>query len=617
MVELLVCSNRKQLKQLKNICGSEYIIGTSKYAFYVECKKTNETIVYLEPDELSDYSTIISIIKRITNIIESCNLQKQYLYRISYHLEGGLPSTIDRMLQNIKVIKKVFQEYRIDKIYLVDDKENWMINEAFFIYAHNKRIDCHILDELAEKEQACLFTLRRSNYNPNPERLGFDTQEQLEQWKYWMNQENKHPRSLEMKSFEMGFLYAASNNGKHLKWALDDIQLYQNEFNVGIISFYNNEDNEYFRQKGISVECLEDYFDKELFEKNYKIYLEDCQYITNRIDENLYFILDDIDLSEYLNRKFLNYLERTCFHKLYIDTCSHTFFKIRKYCLIEAWGNTNFWQSNILYANSRHWNTKFFRRDIVEVFDAKEYEPYANEICIRIWCNKKMNAIWDLGNYTGKIYSVPDYNWRHYIRNVRESIKLSLENKIKILLAPTCPLIGFSTVKNYLNICTSVLETLPSEQVTIFFKNHPNIEKELEDEIEQKYSTKKNILFVNKMQGIWEVIQICDFVITDVSTVIFDTIKAGKPVFCIAGCQDYEFIRHHEGNFKIYRDIDKLCKDVIAFSKDRYRLEKQLQSMLCNQDTFIKNLVGKTMEDGYKALHDVIREEMDNKLIYI
>ena len=223
-----------------------------------------------------------------------------------------------------------------------------------------------------------------------------------------------------------------------------------------------------------------------------------------------------------------------------------------------------------------------------------------------------MNAIWDLGNYTGKIYSVPDYNWRHYIKNIPESIKLSPDNKIKVLLAPTCPLIGYSTVKNYLNICTSVLEMLPSEQVTVFFKNHPNIDKELEDEIEQKYSTNKNILFVNKMQGIWEVIQTCDFVITDVSTVIFDTIKAGKPVFCIAGCQDYEFIRHHEGNFKIYRDIDKLCKDIIAFSKDRHRLEKQLQSMLCNQDTFIKNLVGKTMEDGYKALHDVIREEINN-----
>ena len=331
MADLLLCSNAEQLKNLKNKCSRQYVIATLKYAFYAECNKAEEPVVYMEPDEISDCNVIWDVINKINDVINGCDVEKKYLYRISYHIEGGVPSAIDRMLQNIRLIRRVVCHHNIEKIFVVDDKENWMINEALFLFAQSERMNCQILDENGEKEQPYLFTLRRSRYNSNVKETKFDTQVHCRELEQYLNQGNKkNVQDAVVKEVEIGFLYAARNNGKHFKWMQDDIRLYADRFSVEIISFYHSEDNERFRKNGVSVECLEDYFSKDLFEKNYRVYLEDCTYIADKLNQNLSVTLEGVDLSEYLKRKIINYLERECFSKLYIDACSDIFFQNKK-----------------------------------------------------------------------------------------------------------------------------------------------------------------------------------------------------------------------------------------------------------------------------------------------
>lgn len=282
-MDMIICSNTEQLTNLKDRCSHNYVAATSKYSFYAACKKAAEPIVYLEPDELSNFDEVINIIDEIMRIIENCDVQKSYLYRVSYHIEGGFPSTIDMMLQNIRLLKKIIDEYRINRIYLCDDKDNWKVNEAVFVLAQSAHIEYQIIDEYGEKEREVLFTLRRSKYNPNVKKSEFESQEHQNELTKYFQRKNNTKKNKSDSDIEIGFLYAAVNNGKHFKWTMNELRIFADRFKVGVISFYHSEDNECFRSHNIDVECLEDYFDKELFEENYEVYLRDSRCIADKL----------------------------------------------------------------------------------------------------------------------------------------------------------------------------------------------------------------------------------------------------------------------------------------------------------------------------------------------
>lgn len=613
MQNLIVCSNLRQLRNLNGIVVGNYMVATAVYDFYDECKRQREEVVYLESSELSDHKMVWSILDTITDVMQRCETEKSYLYRVSYHLEGGIPTTVDTVIQNLKIVENTIRAYGIERIYLVDDKENWMLNEAFFLFANAKGIECRILDEDGEKEQLCLFTLRRSKYNPNIKQSKFSSQVHQEQLKVYREKKSISLNNTDLQAVTIGLLHGAKNNGKHLIGTEEEVDLFRGQFDVEIISFHQSADNDYFRERGIRVACLEDYFDRDLFEKNYQIYLRDCQCIVDQLQSGLHVHVGDIDLSEYLKRKLINYMERECFDKVYFDTCSDTFFKTHKYNLIEAWGNTNFWQNHIIYANCRQWNIKLFRREVLEILQFVSYEPYANEIELRIFFDKVVNEYCHLKDYHGRICYLPDFKWINFDKNITEGSICSTKEEVKILFAPTYPFVGNSTVKNYFNICTNILDRLPSKSCKVFFKNHPNLNEKIRIEIETKYSGKKYVECIDNRRGIWDVMEQCDIVVTDVSTVIFDSIKMGKPVFCIAGCQDYELVKWHKDNFAIYRDIHVLCDELLAILANRDEMKEKLQAVVKKQTDYIAALTkadGKGATDAYAALYSILEEEI-------
>lgn len=608
MSDLLICSNMKQLKNLKKMCGYSYTVGTSKYSFFSECKINGEPVIYLELAELSNSDRIWEIVDKVMQIIESCGIENSYLYRVSYHAEGGFATTIDVLLQNIKLFKRVTGEYGIESVYFADDKENWIINETFFICLHSMGMKCRIFDAECEKEQNVLFTLRRSKYNPVVVRSEFNPQEHDGTLRYYRGRESKSIGDGKAKETEVGFLYASREDGKQVQWSIDDVRLYKDRFSVGIISLYRNGDNETFRKNNIEVECLEDYFNRELFEENYRIYIKDSRRIADEL-QGLKVTFEGVDLSEYLIRKVISYIEKTCLTKLYIDTCSKAFFRYHNYKIIKSWGDTNFWENNVMYANSRNDNTKFFRRDVLRLYQTREYEPYANEIAVRLMEDKEVYRMSILRNFIGKIYYLPGYCMEDFINGISD-IDISISGQIKVLFAPSRPLAGFSTVKGFFDTCTNILERLPSEQCKVYFKNHPGIDEAMRIEIEGKYELNENIECIDNRRGIWPELEKCDIVITSPSTVVFDAIQAGKPVFCIAISQNYELICHHEGGINIYRDVNKCCDELLEMFKDRDKLKATLESIANRQNDYLKGLAGKMPENGYKDLWDIIEKEM-------
>lgn len=613
MRNLIFCSNLKQLNHVKKNVVGDYIVATAAYDFCEECSRAKEEIVYLESSELSDYKMIWGILDSITEILRRCKTEKPYLYRVSYHLEGGFPTTIDMVLQNLKIVENTVRTYKIERLYLVDDKEGWILNEAFFLYAHARGIECRIVDENGEMEKPYLFTLRRSKYNPVIKQSEFSALAHQDQLKEYRGKKCMPLNDTELKTVTIGILHEAKNNGKHRRWTEEDANLYRDHFDVEIISFHRSSDNDYFEEHGISVVCLEDYFDRELFEKNYEIYLNDCRCIVDQMQSDLCVCFGDINLSEYMIRKLINYLERDCLKKLYFDTCSHVFFEKHKYYFISSCGNTNFWQNQIIFANSRQWNTTLFRREVLDGFQFESYEPYANEIELRIYYDKVVNDYNHLKDYHGRICYLPDFSWLNFDKNAAGQDVCSGKKEIKILFAPTYPMTGHSTVKNYFDICTNILDKLPSETSRVFFKNHNNLNEKIRIKIESKYGNKKYVECIDCRKGIWPVMEQCDIVITDVSTVIFDAIKMGKPVFCIAGCQDYEWIKWHKNNIPIYRDIHALCDDLLAILADRDGRKEKLQTMVDKQTDYIVTLIGGTEKDAYGALYHIFEEEISKK----
>lgn len=610
MRNLMCCSNLKQLQNLKRKIDGDYMIATASYDFYDECNREKEGVVYLEPSERSDYKMVWGILDAITDILQRCKTKKPHLYRVSYQLEGGFPTTLDTILQNLKIVEQTVCEYKIERLYLADDEDNWMLNEAFFLYATAKRIECRIVDENGETEQSCLFTLRRSKYNPSVKQSEFRAIVHRDKLKEYREKKNISLNDMDLKEVTIGVLHGAKNNGKHLIGTEEDVNLFRNHFDVEIISFHRSTDNGYFQEHGIGVACLEDYFDRELFEKNYKIYLNDCQRIVDQMQSSLHVHVKEIDLSEYLKRKLFNYLERECLEKLYFDTCSYTFFRKHKYKLIWAWGNTNFWQNHIIYANCRQWKTKLFRREVLEPTQFESYEPYANEIELRIYYDKVVNNYNRLKDYLGRICYLPDFRWISFDKNVKAKNVCFGKKEIDILFAPTNTLMGYNTVKNYFNICKNILDRLPSKSCRVFFKNHPHLNEKIRTEIETKYGSKKYIECIDSRKAVWPIMEQCDIVVTDVSTILFDAIKMGKPVFCIAGCQDYEWVKWHKNNLVIYRDINVMCDDLLAILSDRDGMKEKLQAIVDKQTDYIVTLTGGTKKDAYGELYRILEEEI-------
>ena len=612
MRSLFICNAMEELQYLKDRCEGEYLIGTIDMDFYILCSNAKECVVFLESeDTMLNYNRDTwDIIDKINDIIKSCKLEQEYLYKISYHIEGGLPLHIAETLSNIKLLNKIIEKNCIKKINMIDSAKNWKMNEAAFLAAYYNEMEYVISDVHGFKTKDCLYTLERTGYKIGNKECSFSTEKQSDRISRLLEQDD-HKKDTLNEQYDIGFLYAAVDNGKHYVWLMGDLPLFKDDFKIGIIVFYDSGDVSKFRSQGFHVDCIEEYFDKTDFMKKYRIYLRDCKTIITALNNNFHVAYAGIDMTEFLRRKVINCLEREVFDHLYMDSCMEKYFAYKKYRLIETWGTSNFWQTQLAYANTKNAGTKFWRIETNEILYGKFYEPDADIISIRFFANHKIRDKVELKDFSGNCYYCYDYVYGEQFYKNCDLAKKPVRSPIKILFAPTYPFPGISTLKNYIHTCSTILGELPNAGYKIIFKNHPNIDRSLETEIYDKYCDNENIEIVDKYENISEAFCKCEFVITDASSVLFDSAVAQKPVFCIVGCQDYELSKQHEEGFCMYRDVIKMCESLVDLLGKPEQLEEKLNKMIERQNAYIKKIVGvRPVGHPMKYIHDILKSEM-------
>ena len=607
MKSLLICSNEQELIWLKKQCKGDYCIGTVDYDFFRYGKKNKENIFFLEAESLMPKEKVWEVIDIINNVIKKCKLEKEYLYLISYHIEGGIPLQIAQMILDIDILVEIISQNNIQKICMVDNKKFWQLNEAAFLIANAFRMKCLIVDENTGDEKLYLYTLRNSEYYVRKEK-------NFEEWKmqYEMIKKfYKRPRKREYKQqnkYDIGCLYPVVNNQKHLFWFMNEIDEYRNLFGLNVIAFYDSNDIKKMRECGLNVDILEDYLEIKDFLAEIREHVTNIAVIREMMEKELRVNYRDIDLSIFLRRKLLNCFERDYIEHIYIDCCMQEYFKFKEYRYIKAWGNSNFWQTILSYQNTRNANTKLYLFDNDILFLEKMNEPNADIINLRIFPNEEhKNTVLSV-NFKGDIYYCPNINFqRRFYCNLKKRKKIG--ERISILFAPSYPFVGVRTYKNYCNICRTVLRMLPSDECKLLFKNHPNIDKGLEEEIYQEFRNNSDIRILDKSEGINTLWDEVDFVITDCSAVLGDAVMAQRPVFCIAGCQDYEVAQKYSEGFYVFHNVEDMCLYIQQILTKKDKIADIIETILSRQNKFMRGIIGEYSVDVEEQIDKIFRKE--------
>lgn len=600
---LLICSNENELQWLKQYARNEYSIGTINYAFYMRCRDSNEDVVMLEYDGEIPNEETWDMLKKINAVIESCKVERTYLYNISYHIEGGVPYHIASIITYINLLEMVMKAKQIREVLMVDNKENWIINEAIFLFCYNKQIQYSIFDSTNGMKKTYLFTLRNSKYGERNHNEEYAAQIEKVQ-EYYKKKRKKAERKKNI--YDIGCIYPARNNAKHFSWLLDEMELFKENYSIQIMCFFDSDDIRRLEENGYEVDCVENYFEGHSFWNDVVEYFRDISEIEARLETELIIFYKGIDMKDFICRKVINYLQRESLELLYIDHCLREYFKSHKYGLIRAWGTANFWQTRIVHANAK--SSKFYIFWLNVVTYPEFYEPYKNILDIIIYSNKTMRDFYTDKEYKGIAYAGYDLrNCETLYRNLLNNKEQKMD-KLKILVALPFPFLGQLTYKSFGNVFHVILEELSKEGCDIVIKNHPNMDDDIEYRIYELYRGKQNVTIVEKGKSIKEALETCDIVITGISNVIFDAGIAQKVVYCIIDEWQHDMMKHLEQGIKVFFNVKKMCKDIRRLVDKRDKSE--IKEIIDKQNEFLKEQFGNYTEETRREILEIFSREL-------
>ena len=133
---LCCCNSYREISLFKSKIKDNYLIATVDYMLYKQLDK--KKAIFLESSALINYEKTWGILHEINNAIDRIvrSDSSKYFY-LSYNIEGGLPSKISEMVNNLEMIDDIVKKYNLTEFYLFDRKDNWTLNESLF--SHMKR----------------------------------------------------------------------------------------------------------------------------------------------------------------------------------------------------------------------------------------------------------------------------------------------------------------------------------------------------------------------------------------------------------------------------------------------------------------------------------------------
>lgn len=575
---LLSCNTLEELQALKNLCTPDYVVATNNYLFYKEIQAHEEQTIFMESNEGNPYEETWNILDQINKIVD-LYAKEDYLFHINYSITGGFPSKIAQMIINLNLIHRIIRDYKIDEIYLFDGKENWVINESIFLYAKSRGIMCHILND-----GGCGIELKTlKSMGKLDDGIGNLCADEQSKVNRIVEQELTGIQNSGSNKEEIGVLYCCKlPYNKHVDWTLKRIDVIGGR--VKVICFYRTEDMEKFKNVGLSVDCIEDYFIPEIFLEEYQEAGHKRKSILNAMEKKLSVSYRQVDLTAYIIMKLRNYYYRELVTRVYVNVCAKKYFEKNLFRYINIWVNTGFWETVVCYGNTRKNDTKLFSIDSVSFIRFMIKQPYQNMLSAVFLPNEETFKMAYTEDFCGKVCYIPDYIWEG-----GDKCGFSFNNKKKkIGFFPTGVIGGFTTFYFYYNVLFPLIQKLLDADFDVLFKYHPGMSDCWEEDVRRKYSVKANFKFYNQWEPINGVMKECDLIITDTSSVACDAAAVGKVVFCIVDGQGYELISQHKDGFCIYRNIEDVMKHVSSVLADSDTYKKIIE----RQDRYLSKWTG-------------------------
>lgn len=599
---LLCCDSQEEWMILKNICNTGYVIATSDYRFFKNIREQEERVIFLESDESNPYGAIWEILDQIHLMIDEEITDRFFrLFHLSYHVEGGFPTKIAQMIINLNLISALVKDNDIGEIYIFDNVQNWITNESIFLYSKSRGITCHILDPNSKEEKTSLKTLsqlRGIKENLCNEEL---SRKEKEKARALIDTSAKRCKKGTTKEKEdVGILYCPDFlYRKHVDWVLRRIDAIEHDTTV--ICFYDTEAVSEFRQRGLKVDCLEDYFEKSDFISAYDNLNRKRAAVLQRLASQLEASYQGTDLSEWLLLKLRNQYFRELLTYLYMDVCAANYFKQRKFTFIHVWGGTESWQTWICYDNTRDVNSKLFKIEFIGFISYKEKMSFPDMLSAMFTPDDKerFSQIF-VNDYPGKVFPICDPNWGGR-STVVEYIGSDRKKRIGIL--PAGILKGFTTYRFYYATWMPLIDRLLDLGYEIVFKNHPALRECWEEDMEANYRDNERVTFLASGERIDKALALCDMVITDISSVVYDAALAQKAAFCIVDRQGYDLIRQHTAGFSIYQSIEDLLEEIKCISES----DAAYKNILNKQNDYMKKITGDTSCNGAESVYTLLQ----------
>lgn len=593
-MKLFCCNTYEELKCLKRNFCFDYVVATNRYEFYQMVNGHEKNSVFLESFETNPQETVWNILDQINGIIDCCKKPYSELFYLSYHIEGGFASKISQIIINLNFIGTIIKKYEIDEIFVFDHKDNWVMNESIFLHALSFKIPCHVLAGKTREMKSALKTL---------ETLGKTTEDVVEQ-KYLAQEEKRLAvylgkgqwtvRDTAADMQKIGALYCCKETyDKHVNWLLKKISVLDN---VKIICYWDSDDIRKFTDRGLEVDCLENYFVIDDFTEAYEEMKGVRKKILGLMNKELSIVYQGVDLTEYVILKISNLYYREMLDHLYMKVCANRYFSSHKFEHILMWGDANFWETRISYEATRKDNTKFFGIDTNSFIKFNMKIPYREMVDVMFvppgqyeQCKK---------SYKGKTVAIKDLVWSGSDPTIAAQRTFS---KKKIALLPTGILGGFTTYYFYYQTFIPLIEKL-LQKYEVIFKNHPGFNDCWERDVREKFADNKNFRALEGFSPASDVIDESAVVITDLSTVAFDAAKAEKPVFCIVDEQGYSQIAQHRKGFQICRDIESLLYGI----EETLKKEWKYQSVVERQKKYMLKITGDENMDAKELIRKTL-----------
>lgn len=595
MNALLFCKSQKLIKNnIRKLLKYEKVwilTNDFKVISYCSAYPTLYAKLYAPTEKMLAEDTY-AILRSINQIISEKKLKlPNFIYEISYHIEGGVPGFYHDFLYNIKYYTDYCTDKTID-IFLCE-RECWIEKNVFSLLAGSRGKECKAIDDKFS------FLLRIKEWL-----LSHSNCLQIYEIISIIITFIKYGRSKREEAFDIGVIHS-SNLPSRASRQLRGISEYKDDFSVKLICYHCVKAYKRFRRQGYNADIVESYFSPHKLMKDIKSYNEDVRVLSAHLKNELAYIYYGYDISGFSYEIARRHLKNFVFTHAYRLHMVDEYVVHNKCALYTCQGNTNFIETKIFRycVNKYHPKALFFREDrFIEAVNMESwipYEPYSYIFDFRIYSpnNIALKRLKESG-WDGEYYLC---GIEKDVSNVDSSLEVYHGQDRKILLwAPSDPTSWFYTNECFIRDNEEVLNQCRQSVCMLYVKYHPGTDMFIQNDFKRKYRNCKNIIFINENEPLEPYIAKADIVITTPSLVIYDCAKNNKMCVCIT--DDIAKITPLERGFCVVNRVELDISTLV----EKYTAER-LKETVDKQNNFMNSYYYTKTE---LTVNDVLRKKI-------